>query len=167
MVPRFCLILILFTSVSPHCEEICSRVAIINFQEVLVDTGNHQKGEGLRHYLEKDELAKYYLDTYQEGTKIKSYSTVMGSLGLSFLIAGVATGRDNLQLSLLAGGLTVIVANILVSKTLEYANEDNLFRAIDEYNKRNSPKIHLLSQRQGLGNSSRSSSFVVQRSWFF
>ena len=35
----------------------------------------------------------------------------------------------------------MILVNFFVARTLEYNNEQNLSRAIEEYNKRNLPKI--------------------------
>jgi len=64
----FSLILILvFTfNTSLFAVETCSRIAIINYQEVLVDSNASDKGEGLRYHLEKDPVAKEYLNTYQK-----------------------------------------------------------------------------------------------------
>ena len=50
----------------------CSRIAIINHQEILTDTNTGNKGEGLRYYLERDDVAKKYLNIYQDGTQIKT-----------------------------------------------------------------------------------------------
>ncbi|HLW56607.1 MAG TPA: hypothetical protein VKY27_04425, partial [Bacteriovoracaceae bacterium] len=67
---RLTLILILLlNSLSVFAAETCSRVAIINYQEVLVDVSSSNRGEGLRFYLEKDEVAKGLLDEYQENNR--------------------------------------------------------------------------------------------------
>ena len=54
-----------------HAVETCSRIAIVNYQEVLVDSNASEKGEGLRYHLEKDPVAKEYLDTYQKNSAIQ------------------------------------------------------------------------------------------------
>ena len=167
MMCHFFIIILFFISVSSYCEDICSRVAVINFQEVLVDTGNNQKGEGLRYYLEKDELAKSYLDTYQKGTQIKWQNTLTGSVGLGFLVGGLLSTNKKTKKSLLIGSAVLVFANVVIAKSLEYSNEGNLLRAVEEYNKRNIPKIHLLSGRERELSSSNSLSFMLQKSWPF
>jgi hypothetical protein len=42
----------------------------------------------------------------------------------------------------LISGAVVILVNFLIARTVEYSNEKNLTNAIDEYNKRNLPKIY-------------------------
>lgn len=122
--------------------QVCSRVAQINFQEVLVDTSSTQKGEGLRFYLEKDEIARNYLDRYQDGTKITWQNAALGTVGTSMLIGGLfASDGSTTKKSLLVGGAVMIAVNFFVARTLEFNNEQNLTKAIEEYNKRNLPKI--------------------------
>ncbi len=150
-----------------YCEDICSRVAVINFQEVLVDTGNNQKGEGLRYYLEKDEIAKHYLDTYQKGNQIKWQNTLTGSLGSGFLLGGLLSTNAKARRSLFIGSAALVFINIVMSKALAHSNEENLLRAVEEYNKRNVPKIHLFSREEQEFSPSNSFSLVLQRSWSF
>lgn len=123
-------------------SEICSRVAIINYQETLVDTNTNQKGEGLRYHLEKDEMAKLYLNKYQQGSEIKWENAILGTLGSGLVISGLMShsNRENRK-NFLISGFSLILINFLMAKTFEYANEGNLLRAIEEYNKRNLPKI--------------------------
>jgi hypothetical protein len=52
---------------------------------------------------------------------------------------------------LITGG-TAILVNFLVARTLEMANEANLVRAIEEYNKRNLPKIYFTPESNLQGN---------------
>lgn len=128
---------------SSYAAESCSRVAIINYQEVLVDTNSTQRGEGLRYHLEKDTVAKSYLDKYQEGSQIKWQNSVLGSVGTGLILSSFFTNSNgSSKKSLLIGGATLIAINFLVAKTLDSANETNLVNAIDEYNKRNLPKIY-------------------------
>ncbi len=133
--------------------ETCSRLAVINYQEILVDTNATQKGEGLRYYLEKDTEAKSYLDLYQKGNKTSLSSTIVGTLGStlmigSFFVDKSSPGRD----ALLIGGFSVMVLNFLMAKTLEHKNEANLDRAVEEYNKRNLPRIEYNSERNNSEN---------------
>jgi hypothetical protein len=139
---RFFLVLILiFSSLQAFAVETCSRIAIINYQEVLVDSNTSQKGEGLRYHLEKDPVAKQYLDTYQKNSGIHWPSAVLGTAGTGLLLYGFFNSdSENRRLFIISGTATVLV-NFLVSRTLEVANESNLNKAVEEYNKRNLPKI--------------------------
>ena len=119
--------------------ETCSRTAVINYQEVLIDTSSNEKGEGLRFYLEKDEVAKKYLDEYQDGTKIGWHNAAIGTVGSAAVIGSIFS---NDRSSLLIVGAVLIGVNFFVARTLESRNEENLLKAIEEYNKRNLPKIY-------------------------
>lgn len=122
--------------------ETCSRIAIINYQEVLVDSNASEKGEGLRYHLEKDPVAKQYLDSYQNNSAIRWPNALLGTAGTGLLLFGFFTSNsEDRQLYLISGGATILV-NFLVARTLEVTNEANLNRAIEEYNKRNLPKIY-------------------------
>ena len=122
--------------------ETCSRVAVINYQEVLVDSNASEKGEGLRYHLEKDPIAREYLDIYQKNSAIKWPNAVLGTAGTGLLLFGFFTSNsDDRKVFLISGGATILV-NFLIARTLEVSNEANLTRAIDEYNKRNLPKIY-------------------------
>ena len=130
-----------FNLESVSAVETCSRVAIINFQEVLVDSNTSEKGEGLRYHLEKDPVAKEYLDIYQKNSAIRWPSAILGTAGTGLMLFGFFNSdTEDRRLYLIAGGATILV-NFLVTRTLELTNETNLNRAIDEYNKRNLPKI--------------------------
>lgn len=142
---------LLINSVSAWALETCSRTAIINYQEVLVDTTSNLKGEGLRYYLEKDLIAKEYLDKYQEGSHIQWYQAVPGSVGTAMILGGIIGARDSNKRSLIIGGAALVAVNFLVAKTFEAANEENLQKAIEEYNKRNLPLIHF-NERNELNN---------------
>lgn len=121
--------------------ETCSRIAVINYQEVLVDANASEKGEGLRYHLEKDPVAKQYLDTYQKNSAIRWPNALLGTAGTGLLLFGFFTANpQDRQVYLISGGATILV-NFLIARTLEVTNEANLNRAIQEYNKRNLPKI--------------------------
>ncbi len=126
-----------------RATETCSRIAIINHQEILTDTNTGNKGEGLRYYLERDEVAKKYLNIYQDGTQIKTINTVLGSIGTIFLLSGIISNNSSgMRDNFLIGGATAISLNFLITKTLNFANESNLENAINEYNKRHLPRIY-------------------------
>lgn len=132
----------IFLTQAPLAQETCSRTVLINHQEVLIDNNSTQKGEGLRYHIEKDPIAKSYLDTYQEGTRTRLETTILGTIGSSLIFAGIlsnSSSGDNTRL--IFGGISVLMINFLITRTLDYQNEDNLMKSINEYNKRNLPKI--------------------------
>jgi hypothetical protein len=124
----------------------CSRLATINYQEVLVDVSSN-RGEGLRYYLEKDPLSKELLDKYQTNNKSTWKKAALSTVGSAMILGGFLrsnegenetfTGRN----SLLFGGAILIAVSYLITKTNQYNNEYLLLKSIDEYNKRNTPKI--------------------------
>jgi hypothetical protein len=129
-----------------NSAETCSRVAIINYQEVLVDAGASKKGEGLRFYLEKDTQAKDLLNEYQERNRPTIWGAATSTLGSVMILAGlVQTNNDgNVQNknTFILGGAVLIAMSYLTSKTLQYNNETLLKNAVDQYNKRNLPQIY-------------------------
>lgn len=135
------LLLCILQCLGAFAAETCSRTAIINYQEVLVDTNSSLKGDGLRFYLEKDPVALDYLNKYQEGAKNKWINAGLGTAGSLMILAGFLTTADSAKQSLMIAGVSTIVINFFVAKTLEHQNEVNLKRAIEEYNLRNTPKI--------------------------
>lgn len=125
--------------------ETCSRVATINYQEVLVDAGSNKKGEGLRYYLEKDPIANKLLDEYQEKNRPSLWSAGASTLGSLMVLSGLMQTNDTSAVAnrnnLLYGGSILIAITYLTSKTVQYNNEGILKQAVDQYNKRNRPKI--------------------------
>lgn len=158
----------LFNSKSVSAAETCSRVAIINYQEVLVDSNAFEKGEGLRYHLEKDPVAKSYLDTYQKHSAIQWPNALLGTAGTGLLLFGFFTSNSHdRQIYLISGGATILV-NFLIAKTLEKYNEINLERAIMEYNKRNLPKIYFNPENNSQGNfSSPTFKIGLTKDWSF
>ena len=145
------IILLIFCNQAQGLET-CSRTAFIKYQEILVDTNFTLKGEGLRYYLEKDSEAKYYLDRYQEGTKLKWENAILGTIGTGLLLAGIFKNTDDInpqtmqekkkkRMDLLVGGSFIIAIHFFAAFISEQHNEENLHRAIQEYNKRNLPHI--------------------------
>lgn len=138
----FLIFLLIFSSISAHAVETCSRVAIINYQEVLIDSNTSEKGEGLRYHLEKDPIALQYLNTYQKNSGIRWPSAVLGTAGTGLLLYGFFNSNSEDRRLFIIAGTTTILVNFLVARTLEVSNEANLNKAIEEYNKRNLPKIY-------------------------
>ncbi len=138
-------------------QETCSRIAVVNFQEILVDTSTYNKGEGLRYYLDKDEKAKELLNQYQSKNKLDFSTALLGTVGTGLIVTGLfrpkasettdPLSRETLFLS----GISLIFINFLVARTVEYSNESILSNAIDEYNKRNLPKIYFAPFRKFRG----------------
>jgi hypothetical protein len=123
-------------------SETCGRTAMINYQEILVDHDSTKKGEGLRFHLKKDPVAEHYLNIYQEGTKVNWANAAVGTVGsLTFLVGLVSNKSNNSKKTMMIGGISLIIVNFLMAKTLEHKNEENLTRAIEEYNRRNPSKI--------------------------
>jgi len=143
-----------------HTKEICSRVATINYQEVLIDLSNNQKAEGLRYYLEQDKVAKKYLDTYQKNSSSKWHNALLGSIGTLTLVFGITSPNKKTRRNLFISGASIFAVNYLVAKTMQYTNEKNLYHAIEEYNKRNLPKIYL-----GTGGTKEDSKVYIEQSW--
>lgn len=136
-------ILISFSSV--YAAETCSRVAVINYQEVLVDAGSSKKGEGLRYYLEKDPIANQLLNEYQKKNRPSIWSAGASTLGSLMLLGGITQTSEGNGFAdrntLIYGGGILIAITYLTSKTLQYNNEEILKQAVDQYNQRNKPKI--------------------------
>ena len=158
------ILLLLLFSHPVWTVETCSRVAVINGQEVLIDTSTSEKGEGLRYYLEKDPVAKNYLDDYQQGTKMKWQSAAVGTVGTLLILAGILTSSDSKQrTTYVIGGSSLIAVNFFLTKTMENSNEKNLERSIEEYNKRNTPPIYMKDRI----NTNQSFSFMLTKAWSF
>lgn len=138
----FLIFSLIFTTLTAHAVETCSRVAIINYQEVLVDSNTSEKGEGLRYHLEKDPVALQYLNTYQKNSAKKVTSAILGTAGTGLLLYGFFNSDSEDRRLYIIAGTTTILVNFLVARTLEVTNEANLNKAIEEYNKRNLPKIY-------------------------
>lgn len=141
------ILFMLLQATTAWSQETCSRVATINYQDVLVDVSNKNRGEGLRYYLEKDEVAKQLLDEYQENNRPTWKSAALSTLGTAMLLASFLRTSDGTQDGiasrniLLFGGATMIAVSYLISKTNQYNNEYLLLKSVEEYNKRNTPKI--------------------------
>lgn len=152
------LVFSVFTSLAWGAE-ICSRIAVINYQEVLVDVSNNNRGEGLRYYLEKDQISKQLLDDYQENNRSTWKSAALSTLGTAMMLGGVlrnGDGQDEIitgRTSLLIGGATLIAVSYLISKTNQFKNEVLLQKSVEEYNKRNTPRIFFspTDPKNGLG----------------
>ena len=131
-----------------RAADTCSRSAIVNYQEVLVDASSSNRGEGLRYYLQRDPVAKKLLNEYQQNNRPRWQGAALSTFGTATVLAGFLrsnegknetfTGRN----TLVFGGLTMIAVSYLISRTNQYNNEWLLQRAIEEHNKRNTPRIY-------------------------
>ncbi|MBF0297727.1 MAG: hypothetical protein HQK51_03355 [Oligoflexia bacterium] len=162
-----CLINILFLSIisatTNNCAfaiNICGRTAVINYQEVLIDTSTTKRGDGLRYYLEKDSVAKQYLDEYQQKNLPKWYNAAVGTVGTSVVLLSLGKlgpfedVNDTTKKTWLYSGLSLLILNFLLVKTLEYSNERLLIRSVEEYNKRNLPQIYFSPYQNSSDNKS-------------
>lgn len=145
------LIILLFLSItfvqrSALANEACSRIAIINQQEFLVDPNLNRKGEGLRFYLARDEKAKELLEKYQNTSDQRLRSAIIGTSGALMLLGSTFVSGGNNKQALVIGGISTIFINFLVSKTIDNNNEKYLIEAVHEYNKRREPKIYFKSK---------------------
>lgn len=123
-------------------QETCSRIATINYQEVLVDSNSVDKGEGLRFHLEKDPIALEHLNNYQKSSSHMFTNAVVGTVGTGLLLYGFFSPGAEDRNIFIASGIATIFINYLISRTLDIQSETHLDQAIEEYNKRNLPKIY-------------------------
>lgn len=145
---------------SAAVAETCSRVASINYQEVLVDVSANNLGEGLRYYLAKDQVARELLDEYQANNRPSLGNAALSTFGTAMILGGLLRGPEGREDTLtsrnflLVGGATMIAVSYLITKTNQYNNEYLLSRSVEEYNKRNTPRIIFtptITPRNGVG----------------
>lgn len=127
-------------------NQTCSRLAIVDERNVLVDSSSLCKGEGLRPYLSKDPIALSYLDQYQEGLKTNWFRAGMSMFGSSLILAGILTGSPTKKgLAnkdvLIYSGIGLLGLSYILTRTHQAQNEEYLNKSILEYNLRNWPKI--------------------------
>ena len=154
------------TSIAQSNPEICSRVALINYQEVLVDLSSSQKGEGLRYYLEKDNVSKKLLDKYQKEGQVNWKTTLLGSTGtLTVLSSLFLNTSKNTKKTLRFSGVFLLIINFLLANSYEENNEVFLREAVEEYNKRNLPKIEFpsLTKKEKCCNPN----IIIGKTWSF
>jgi hypothetical protein len=156
---KLTLLVALFFLAPSYGADTCSRVATINYQEVLVDLSTKNRGEGLRYYLEKDQISEDLLDEYQKNNRPTWRSAALSTLGTAMVLGGLLRTSDGEQDTitsrnlLLFGGATMIAVSYLIYKTNQYNNEYLLLKSVEEYNKRNTPKIFLAptDPKSGIG----------------
>jgi hypothetical protein len=157
------MIIFLLIATNTHANEACSRVAIINQEEVLVDPSSSRKGEGLRFHLEKDAKAKYYLERYQEQGDSYLRPAILGSIGTGLLLSAFIVNTDSdSRKALLVSGASTLLINFLVTKTIDTTNEQYFQKSIEEYNKRHQPKIYMKDEQ-----SSISPGIFLKKDWEF
>lgn len=144
-------------------DETCSRVAVINQQEILIDPSSSLKGEGLRYHLEKDQKALSLLNDYQSSQEDIWRPAIMGTVGSGLILSAFLTNpSSNTKRSLIASGTVILILNYLLTKTIQTSNEELLYKSIDEYNKRQEPKIFLKSS-DGIS----APDVYIEKSWSF
>lgn len=156
---KLTILICLIISLPVLSAETCSRTATINYQEVLVDTSSNNRGEGLRYYLEKDEVSKALLNEYQDNNRPTWKGAALSTVGSAMVLGGLLTTSDEAQGILgnrdflLYGGIGFIAMSYIISKTNQFNNEYLLLKSIDEYNKRNTPKIYFapVDSPKGIG----------------
>lgn len=150
-------------------SEPCSRVAKVNNQEILIDINSNQKGEGLSSYLEKDPMASIYMEKYRKGNEFKWYDAAVGTVGAGVVTAGILANLEPKQRAItIVSGVVLIAANFLISYTLKHGNEKNLNRAIEEYNKRNEPRINVAPlSYKNTQNTVDHKKIVLSKTWSF
>ena len=128
----------------------CGRTVTIDYQEVLIDNDATQKGEGLRYYLAKDPIALSYLDKYQKGTRIHWATAALGTIGTGLILGASSYSDDRAgQKNMVIGGVILLALDFLIVKTRDSYNETYLQQAIEEYNRRNIPRIMLEPPKSG------------------
>jgi len=144
-----CLIFVLYLFLNItriFASESCGRLAVINFQTVLVDSTSSLKGEGLRPYLSNEPRSLELLNTYQENAKPSLKSSFLSTLGFTMSILSLTVDKDKTGVYssriLLTTGISLIIVNFLFNKTMQHNNEANLKQAIDYYNSKNKPIIY-------------------------
>ena len=151
---------------SGFAEKSCERTAVVNHQEIPLEIISKRKGEGLRVYLKKDKDALRYLDLYQERNRILPFNTLLGIVGPGSLLTGlVLESKSEHKKTFLTWGAVLVVTNFLVTKTIQSTSEFYLEKAVEEYNKRNSPKIDLNFHTPKI--SSEAFAFMVKKNWSF
>jgi len=168
LTPKVANIFLFLYLIATKCygESVCSRLALVNHQEVIVDTSSSQKGEGLRFYLEKDNTSKELLDKYQKGSSMQWQNALIGSSGSLLLLSSLfLTVNKETKKNLRFSGLFMLIINFALANTYQEANEKSLIRAIEEYNKRNLPTIDFPIQSNGKG--CCKDQVVVGQTWSF
>ena len=154
MVGKICLATcLLLAEATTYGKEACGRTATISGQEVLVDISLSSKGEGLRPYLAKDAVAHSYLEQYQKTGFSQNKSALFGSAAIGLIAGGALAPQDSHwgpfgRQDFIIIGATLLAVNYLVSRAIATKNEKLLHNSINEYNKRNYPKIYFLPHRK-------------------
>jgi hypothetical protein len=151
---------------SVYANSTCSRVALVNYQKILVDMSSRKKGEGLRHYLSKDPRSLALLDKYQDENKVNMYSAIIGTTATGLIIGGVMNNNDNkARQGMIISGIALFITNFLFSRTIESNNEKYLQKAVEVYNKSNLPRIYLnVDNSQGVDTDYQ---FMLNQGWSF
>ena len=128
----------------------CSRKAIHDNREILIDGYTGIKGSGLNDLMKNHQKAMQHLQRYQNSGEIRTFNLLSGTISTASILTGLLYTGDKTNKSnfLFFGGIVALV-NFLTTKTVEFYNERELALAIDEYNKTSEAKIRLINQSQG------------------
>ena len=166
-ITRMALIILLINNFSFAQQEnqTCSRVAIYNNEEVLIDGHTSKKGSGLNKIMKSNMLAMKHLENYQTNNEMKIFNIASGTVSTASIFAGLLyTGsKANKNNLLIFGGLIALV-NFLTTKTIEFYNERELDLAISEFNKTSDNKIRVIDKRV---NKKVQNSIFLNKSWSF
>ena len=153
----FTIIFLFLLSSNIFADSTCSRAATVNYQEVLVDAGTGKMGEGLRFYLEKDPESLTLLDEYQKKNKPTPWTAGASTIGSLMIFGGLLQSGNQSTFgnknTLFTGGAILVTLSYLMTKTVKLNNEKYLNLAIDQYNKRNSPRIYFSPYKDNNGES--------------
>lgn len=143
----------------------CSRKAIYQNKEILIDGHTGAKGSGLVKILEKNPKALSHLNSYQNANDVQTFNLISGSVSTLSLLTGLLyTGDKNNKSNFLVFGGVVALINFLTTKTIHFYNERELTLAIEEFNKSSEHQIRSLdvpAQKQ------TKPSLFINKNWSF
>ncbi|MAW07101.1 MAG: hypothetical protein CME61_02345 [Halobacteriovoraceae bacterium] len=120
----------------------CQRSAKLGNKIIYLDTPDGKKGEGLREIFKNNKTSLDLLSTYQENLKLNNISKFTGSIGTIGLIGGFAyQGDERTRDNLIMLSAVTLGVNYLLMTTFKYYNEENLQKAIKNFNETNENQI--------------------------
>ena len=120
----------------------CQRSAKLGDKIIYLDTPDGKKGEGLRELFKDNKRSLNLLNTYQDNLKLNNISKFTGSIGTIGLIGGFAyQGDERTRDDLILLSAVTLSVNYLLMTTLKYYNEENLQKAIKNFNENNENQI--------------------------
>jgi len=143
----------------------CSRKAIFNNKEILIDGYTGARGSGLNKIMRSNPKALKHLSIYQNANDIQTFNLLSGTISTTSLITGLLyTGdRDNKNNFILFGGIVALI-NFLTTKTIQFYNERELTLAIEEYNK---TSVHQIRRLDVSTKKQNKPSIFINKNWSF